>query len=161
MGRQLGELCLGTFSDTYRYFSAEDHTLGGSSHCGAHDRACEKSVLNQRADINTKHLLKELEIDDGRHRAMLKMLARRTNLRSISVSFEEMLTGPFKQRLPIWQKAMELIWPMGSPQVTVTDIQKVLHTSAATSKVQQKDKVKNYKEVVAALKGTKYERLLH
>lgn len=133
------------------------------SHCkAANDEACLKQHIQyQLVTVNTSHLLntlRQVTDDDDRMRPLLTS----HRVRYLDVHFEK-LTPEHSSNATVqraWREVFEFVAPeirWEGPRLSMRALQASIVPTSSTA---HRDKIRNYEEVQAALRGTRFARLL-
>ena len=129
--------------------------------CGAQDENCIKTMKrHEKVYIDPTTLISKLE--DASHllsdESILGLLVR-LKVHFIDVKYESLSSSDNEVRLRVWREVFEFISPEKNwDNLSVADI----HSSLAkTSSSSHKDKMKNYEQIRAILRGTRFASQLN
>ena len=132
-----------------------------SPHCTPQDTKCIDDHLNAHVDMPTGSTLLA-RLRENRSPRVAKML-HIYNFRHLRVNYEDLFLADSENRSATWRRVVQFLQPERKDvhDISEKDVARALNITAKTSPSHQRDKVKNYDDVVSTLTGTELEPLLH
>jgi hypothetical protein len=131
------------------------------AHCQPLDKACIKAHQDVRVTLPTAEELKKALAGEVTHRSRLMAMFRRHHIRYKYVTFERLFSAPESEQLASWRDVIQFLQPQRSSSFSMSALKQARSGTIRVGAPHQKDRVKNYGEVVATLNGTAFQPLLH
>ena len=131
------------------------------SHCSPQDTKCIDEHLNAHVDLPSgSTLLAQLRDNPS---ARIAEMLRIYGFRHLRVNYEDLFLADSEDRSAAWRRVVQFLQPERKDvhDISERDVARALNITAKTSPSHQRDKVKNYDDVVSTLTGTELEPLLH
>ena len=131
------------------------------SHCSPQDTKCIDEHLNAHVDLPSGSTLLA-QLRDNPSARVAEML-RIYGFRHLRVNYEDLFLADSEDRSAAWRRVVQFLQPERKDvhDISERDVARALNITAKTSPSHQRDKVKNYDDVVSTLTGTELEPLLH
>lgn len=145
------------------HLSALKHATSNATipaHCFKGDDKCVQQHKSVALYVDTDHLIKKLDILMNSART-IRAEMERARLQFISLSYDDLAFGPQETRLRLLQDVIEFVYPNKQPQIKATMALFNASSFEATHDRSHSNSIRNYEEIVAVLKGTEYESMLH